>query len=558
MSLKAMVNTARAKLGAWIYPTYDIEPPYNATSFTRRALKNWNARTTSANTELSDGERKTLIARAYDSNRNDTIARAAIGRVKTHVAGVGLKFVPTIDSEFLGITEAQAEELEETIEREFGFWQENCDARRSFDFEQMQALIIATCLISGDCFVNTTFRERAGDLYGLKLQVIDSERVSNPNCTPDRAGKLIKGVEFDNGGAPSGYWVRKSHPADSLLLDSKIYEWSKYMAFGRLSGRRRLLHVHEIERPEGARGVSYLAPVLEPLKKLNLYWNNELTATILANALTFFIESEGEEENLGFKDKEENEEGDEEFEIGEGAVVELKRGKKVNPVVPVRPNTAFEAFISTVSRPIAAALEMPLDEVLLMFNTSYSAARAAMLKAWLFYRSRRQLLSKMLCYPTYRLWFDEAVARGILPHIRRYSDPRRRLMYQSGFWHGPGRGAIDELKEAQSAGKRLELLISSPQIEAVNITGESLRTLVKQNKRAKRLFARAGLLPETGTKVKKISKEGKEKFLEKPKNQNNGDRVPPGDGGEGEGGAGEDRDGGAPGKDREALLQRRF
>jgi lambda family phage portal protein len=470
-----------------------LEPAFNAASYTRRALKNWSVRTTSANSELTDGERRTLTARAYDSYRNDSLARAALSRVKTNVAGMGLNLSPNIDGDLLGLNDDQTMELEDTIEREFThIWAENCDIRRTFDFAQMQALAIITVLISGDCFVNTTFRERPGDLYGLKLQFVDSERVSNPFGVPDRV-KLIKGVEFDNSGAPVAYHVRKTHPADIGLLDANLWEWSRFPAFGRLSGRRRLLHLHELDRPEGARGVSYLAPILEPLKQLGRYNENELMATVLSNAVTFFVESSGEIENSGFTRKEENDDGEEEFDIGGGAVIELKHGRKVNLANPSRPNQSYEAFVMALARQIAAALEMPLDEVLLRFESSFSAARAAMLKAWLFYRTRRKFLSKMFCQPIYRLWFDEAVARNILPHIINYGDPRRRLAYTNALWIGTGRGAIDELKEAQAAGKRLELGVTSLQLEAANISGESLKTLIKQQKRAIKLYEKAGL-----------------------------------------------------------------
>ena len=91
---------------------------------------------------------------------------------------------------------------------------------------------------------------------------------------------------------------------------------------------------------------------------------------------------------------------------------------------------------------MAAALELPIDELLLRYNASYSAARAAMLQAWRFFMMRRWQLVQQLCTPIYRLWFDEAVARGRIPAVD-YADPIRRAAYTNALWVGPARGSMD-------------------------------------------------------------------------------------------------------------------
>src|SRR5690606_22339502 len=76
-------------------------------------------------------------------------------------------------------------------------------------------------------------------------------------------------------------------------------------------------------------------------------------------------------------------------ELGEGAVVDLAPGEEPITANPARPNAQFDPFFMAVAKEIGAALEMPVEELLLYYSSSYSAARAAMLQAWRMYNLRR-------------------------------------------------------------------------------------------------------------------------------------------------------------------------
>lgn len=504
------LDRARARRGLELLTSLNFDAPaWDSGGYEKRSLSNWAPRLTSANTELSAIQRQTIVARAYDAYRNQEIARAAITRVKTSVVGLGLRLNPALDGDRLRLTEEEVDELEDTIEREFAIFAQNCDIERILDFDQLQALVLITALITGDCFINTPILSRPGDLYGLKIQVIDGERISNPGFQSDRPG-LIRGIELDNFGAPIAYNALRSHPA---AFPEGSYVWDRLFVFGEETGRRRLLHFFDKERPEQVRGVSYLAPILDSLKQLKRYTEAELMAAILGGLLTIFIESPGIEENYGFKNSQTDTKGNSLADMGYGAIINIEKGKHINLVNPTRPNVSFEPFTLAIMRQIAAALEIPLDEVLLKFDTSFSAARAAMLKAWLFYRTRRKLLTEVFCQPVYSLWFDEAVSRGFLPYIRNYGNPRVRLAYQQAAWLGTGRGAIDEQAEAEAARIRIGAGISSIPIEAAQLTGENWEKIAKQQAKALRTMEKLGLTPvfsKSQPSLRTVKEEGEE------------------------------------------------
>lgn len=77
---------------------------------------------------------------------------------------------------------------------------------------------------------------------------------------------------------------------------------------------------------------------------------------------------------------------------------------------------------------------------------------------------------------------DEAVARGLID-LPGYSDPAKRKAYCQAIWIGPARGAIDELKEANAAGKRIEIGVSNETLETAAMTGEPWQQVFRQRVR---------------------------------------------------------------------------
>jgi lambda family phage portal protein len=259
---------------------------------------------------------------------------------------------------------------------------------------------------------------------------------------------------------------------------TRIASWEFYPFFGAETGRRRVLHVwNDKERPGQVRGAPYLAPILEPLVQISRYGGAELMAAVLSAMMTFFIERDREQidENgnpIPFAD-------DGAFRVGEGAVVDLAPGEKANMANPSRPNAQFDPFFMAVTKQIGAALELPVDELLLHYQSSYSAARAAMLQAWRFYTMRRWLLAQQFCQPVYALWLDLEVASGRM-RLPGYADPMRRIAYSRALWIGPSRGSMDEEKEARAAKTRIEIGVSNEAIETAQMTGEDWEDVYEQ------------------------------------------------------------------------------
>lgn len=468
------------------------ETRWHGASRALRSMSSWLPFLGSPNRDLSTPERKTLVARSRDAMRNHPIARAAIVRTRTNVVGTGLICRPQVDHEVLGLSEEQADILNAQIQREWEMYAgdpRECDAEATLNHYQLQALALVSAMTGGDCFVTTPWIDRPGTIYSTRLQLIETDRVSNPNGQPD-SQFMVEGIEFDEYGAPVANHICTGYPDDKFL--KYPLRWERVEVFGAQTGRRRVLQVWcDKERPGLKRGAPYLAPILEPLQKLERYASAELMSAVISAMFTVFIKK-----NDSFNDGGQGQPlfGDEDpgpgvgggvsgaVELGEGAIVDLAQGEEPMVANPARPNAQFDPFFSAIVKEIGAALELPLEELMLHYSSSYSAARAAMLQAWRFYTMRRWWLVCDFCQPSYELMFDEAVARGRIS-APGYSDPALRKAYTKSIWIGPARGAIDELKEAKAARERIDVGISNETIETAAMTGETWQQVNRQRAR---------------------------------------------------------------------------
>ncbi|WP_110969281.1 phage portal protein [Pseudomonas huaxiensis] len=467
-----------------------VETRWRGASRVLRSMASWIPGLGSPRRDFNRSERRMLLARSRDAMRNHLVARAAITRLRTNVVGTGLVCRAQVDQVALGLTDEEADALNGQLDRVWSLYADDpreCDAEATLNHYQLQALVLVSSMVAGDIFVASPDQERPGCIFSTRLQMIEGDRVSNPNDGLDRAN-LVDGVEFDDLGAPVAYHVCTGYIGEHLA--SKPLNWERLPVFGAETGRRRVLHVMaDKERPGQKRGVPYLAPVLEPLQKLERYSSAELMAAVISAMFTVFIKkgSDFPTGNLPMSAlKEEQPGGDDTADgvlsLGEGAVVDLGVGEEPVVANPGRPNAQFDPFFTAVVKEIGAALELPLEELLLHYSSSYSAARAAMLQAWRFYSLRRWWLACDFCQPSRELVIDEAVARGLI-NLPGYADPVKRKAYIQAIWIGPARGAIDELKEANAAGKRIEIGVSNETLETAAMTGEPWQQVFRQRVR---------------------------------------------------------------------------
>lgn len=465
----------------------------------RRMTRGWRPADDSADAAILP-DLDDLRNRSRDLTRNAPMAAGAVNTVVTSVVGEGLQIKPEVDRDVLGFSEDETQIWQQDAIREWRLFSKTCDTTSVQSFNELQAMVLRSVLESGDLFVIRRFREDFGDLYGLKLQVVEADRVSNPEHLADgmeldNGNKVYGGIEVNRDGRHMAIWVADQHPGAIRALKT---EWRRVPMRTR-QGVPIVLHLYDRMRPDQSRGVPYLAPVIEAFKQIADYTEAEITAAVIGAMFTVFVTSDlddGDESSVlpGVTGSTSlaGSAGDE-LELGNGAVIELAQGDKVETADPTRPNSTFEPFMHAILEQTGAALELPSEVLRKHFTASYSAARAALEQAWQFFRRRRQWLASSFCQPTWEWFLEEAAARNTLNLPGFLNDPRVAMSFCRCDWRGPSRIQLDPLKEAKADAADIETGVKTRERVIMERTGSTFEQTHEQLAKEARMRREAGL-----------------------------------------------------------------
>lgn len=410
----------------------------------RRSLQNYLPEGGSANADTS-ADLPTLRARSRDLRRNVPIATGAIATRITNVIGEGLRVLPQVKAGMLGLDVDAAREWNRKAREEFALACWTADFTGVQTFEELQALIFGSVDESGDVLVIRRRRMDPGDTYGTKLQVVEADRISNPDNRMDSAN-MVAGVETRDDGVVLAYHVSDHHPGDIMR---GAMSWRRVPAHYN-DGRPICLHLFKRLRPDQARGVPFLSPVIEALKQLGTYTEAEIEAAVVSAFFTVFIETPDGQSGPIPSTGEDARSGKDTVALGKGAIVDLAEGEKVSTANPGRPNPAFDPFVTAIIRQIGVALELPFELLIKHFTSSYSASRAALEMAWQTFRRERAWLVNNLCQPFYEMIIEEAILIGRIEAPGFFDDPAIRRAWLNAVWYGPVKMSLDPKKDAEA------------------------------------------------------------------------------------------------------------
>jgi lambda family phage portal protein len=480
---------------------------YEAGRTDRAATRNWVPMGLSPDGAIVP-DSDTLRARIHDLVRNAPLIAGAIDTHLFSTVGPGLIPYPRIDRKFLGLTDEQADKVQAQIARVFWAWAGgvNCDIRRRRNFGHLTWAAYRAWWDGGEMFVRRRFKRRPGDLLGLKIQLIEAERVSTPDNMRE-SDTLVQGIEMDEDGAPITAHVLNRHPGDPIGLPK---EWLPQPFFGPVSGERMLLHVALLDRDGQTRGVSRLAPVIESVKQLTRYAGAELDAAVASSFIMAVLQTDDGSVNLGSMGTGANQpavgfvggaataSASRQIEMAPAAVPVIGRDEKLEAFNPQRPNSGFEPFFRAFCSIIGASIALPHELLIKHFTSSYSASRGALIEAWRGFKTFRSLIVvDQLTQPIYEWVVSEAVAQGLVDAPGFFDDPLVRAAYLGCTWAGPTMGQLNPGDEIAAAIKRVDLGVSTIEQETAEMTGGDWEENLAQRAKEERLRKQAGLTGET-------------------------------------------------------------
>lgn len=462
-------------------------------------MQGWDSTSRSPQEDIGNNI-KLLRERSRDLYMSGGLAAGAIKKNQSNVLGSGLTLKCQLNYRMLGITPEQAKAWEELTEFEFGLWANSkIDNTGLNDFYDAQRIMLTGWLLNGDSLSVVKYTDKPERLnpYRLRLHMLEADRLNNPEqysgYSPFMAsegydlssyiqlpngGAIRNGLETDASGKVLAYWISNKHP-NSLYPLNQPMKWVRVEAYNHVSGLPNVTFIMGAERAEQYRGVPYLAPVIEQVKQMNRYAEAEIAAAIINSFFTAFITQDGPKNEIPFGESigEEDrldlspEERLASYEMGPGTINVLGVGESVTFGEPKHPVSGFDTFTRSMAQLAGASLDMPYEVLLSVFNSSYSASRAALLQAWRSFRDRRDWFASDFCQPIFETWLFEAVATGRIKAPGFLSDPVRRKLWSQAIWVGPSPGQIDPLKEVLASERKIENGFSTHEKETAELTG---------------------------------------------------------------------------------------
>lgn len=437
-----------------------------------------------------------------DLVRNQPIAAGALENIATKVVGHGLQLRARPDRKFLGIRDDQAAKWEAQAERLWRHFCGRCDYQRQLPFEIMEFVILFSMLEDGDHFVLLTADRNPGDLFDLKLQMIEAARVCNPMLIPDTY-RQAGGFEYDAAGKPQAVQIADRFPYDYGRGPEPSPTWTRVPLYGAQSGRRNILRIFAPTRANQTRGVPILATVMEALSQLGDYTRAEMMAAVVNSCFAIVSKTEG---NLGMPtlgvpaETQSANPGKPPIQRAQipftpGMVVEgLMPNESITSFDPKRPAAGFDPFVSAMAKQIAVGLGLSTGTLMKTFTASYSASRGELLEVWEIVMRRRAQLAKQLHQPLYEELLAEAIDAGEIV-APGWDDPLYREAWCRSRWIGPAQGQLNPYDEVKAASLRVAANFSTEEEETARLTGGDWDSNIEQRAREVAIAKQLGIAP---------------------------------------------------------------
>jgi lambda family phage portal protein len=477
----------------------ETETAHAAASLQARDMASWAPMRLSPDAALLN-ELDTIVARSDDLARNNGIAAGAERTLVDNVVGPRLMLRPTPDRVALKKSPEWADDWGREVASIWSTFADTAwfDAGDRLNFHSATRLAWRTVVSAGEVIALPLWLTSRQSRWNTCLQLVDPARLSNPNNRSDTP-TLRNGVEIDVYGAPIAYNIRKSHPGDFFGSSVPFGQWERipaYMPFG----RQRVIHLFDAERIGQNRGKPFVTAVARMFNSFDKLMFEKLRVAVLDAMVFAAIETPLDQQTMANMFGAEN--GVEDFEnkvkewrvqMRGGAIIPMPPGTEMKAFAPTRGASELESFATLMLRHIATGLNMPYELVFKDFSkTNYSSARAALLEAWRFFSSCRQLIADGWASPIYDLWFEEAVNAGDIPDCTPLDFYKNRIAWLKCSWIAAGRGWVDPVKEVQAAQLRIETGISALDYEVAE-QGRDWREVLEQRAREQKFAQQLGL-----------------------------------------------------------------
>lgn len=421
-----------------------------------------------------------LRIRAYDAEMRSDIVKIITERFFQWVVGSGLKLQaePNIDLLKLEGIDESWESFKNNVESRFNVYSKS----KFSDYSNMQNLhqkaleAYKTAFIGGDCLVICRIENSF-----LNVQVVDGSHIQTPfgndfvKEATTRGNYICHGIELNSRGEHIAFYIKK-----------KDLKFERVAVYGEKSKRKLAWLIYgEKKRVDHVRGISQLSQVLEKLNKLDRYTEASVGKAEQAANIAYTIEHDNYSTGEGIVEKAVQQKMKVSGTLQDGYALADGLANRISETtsnqtfnMPVGASlkafgtqieTNFEQFYKAVLNSLCASIGVPSEVAMQMYNSNYSASRAAINSFGYVVDLGRDKFSEDFYKPIYKLYLEVEVlknkvpAKGLISALQR-EDLMVIEAYSQCRFIGKNMPHIDPLKEVKAVMEMINLgLISREQ-----------------------------------------------------------------------------------------------
>lgn len=407
-----------------------------------------------------------LRFRAYDAFTKTDVVKILTSKRIQWVVGVGLKLECEPNKRILEMENITLpSNFQERVEARWSVWSNSkmVDYEKRRNLHELAKDFYADKFKGGDCLCVVRFEDK-----GMTVQFISGEHVMNPfDDTLKGEGNTIEhGIEINERGEHVAYWVYKK--GNDLIGDyeriSAVGDKSKMTMAWMIYGQK-LAADHK-------RGVPEFTQILEKVRKLDRY--TEATVSKAEQAANILFTIVHDVNAIGdnpltdmVREKMAKKTGEviDSYKVADGLANTIKQttsNQTINlpPGAKLVPHEStseaqYEEFFRANFNNICASVDTPPEVALQMYNSNYSASRAA-INGWGYVIDiDRNDFSNQYYRPIYKLWLimeilmNKIDAPGFVKALQT-NDYMITESYSQARFTGKNMPHIDPLKEIKA------------------------------------------------------------------------------------------------------------
>lgn len=421
--------------------------------------------------------------------RDNAYAWGVVDTIVSSVVGCGIHAQSMLETE----AGDDIENVNWSRDERWARWCEVCDINGQMTLTEMQALAQREIVEAGEVLIHKIRVPLVNNGIArdvpLALELIEADRLASDKDSymirRENGLRVNRGVELDALGRPVAYWVYPTHPLQPNAISTTPERIPA----------SEIIHLFRRDRIGQSRGVTWFAPVVQWLRDLGTYVDNEMQASAVQSCFTVAVKTNTVPTGLLSDGDTVDSDGNRYDYLQPGQIMYLQPGESIESANPGRMASQSDTWITLMLRGIAVGTGLSYEIVARDYSrVNYSSSRTSQLEDRRRFRRWQKYLCDHMCQPIWDAFCDAAAVAGLpeFPTMTDLLEDRRKVVPVE--WQTPEWEWVDPQNEQQASQSSIDAFQSTYQSE-LGARGRNWRQVFYQRSKEEKLKRDLGLVP---------------------------------------------------------------